>query len=481
MTGTRLCTLVWPRWPHLSEQAFEPLVRAVADLVPLVEVGGPGVLSFATRGPSRYLGGDEALAARVGEIVAAVSFEAGRAHAVPAGVGPAGVGIADGRLAAALAAHRSAAHGRAVVVPPGESPAFLAPVPVRALADLGGLPLDLVERLGRLGLSRLGDVAAMESADLLARFGHPGREAHVLAGGGDVVPLAPRPPKECREVVCHLDEPLVHLDAVVFASRRLTEELAGSLAAEGQVCTRLRVEVETEHGERSQRCWSHAEGMSAIAMLERVRWQMDGWVEAVTESSPTGGVVLVRLTAEVVRADRGRQPGLWGGQGEADTWAVRAMARVAGLLGPDAVTVPEWRGGRDPWQQYRLVAATAIDPDQRVVRVAPVATPWPGRLPAPAPARVLPEPWPARLDDTTGAPVRVSGRGELSAPPARLTVREGRPRDVVGWAGPWPVEERWWDPRRHRRQARVQVVVDDGEALLLVIEQGRWWVRAVYA
>ena len=49
-----------------------------------------------------------------------------------------------------------------------------------------------------------------------------------------------------------------------------------------------------------------------------------------------------------------------------------------------------------------------------------------------------------------------------------------------GWAGPWPVDERWWDPPAHRRRARFQVVDDDGEAHLLAVEGGRWWVEATY-
>jgi len=50
----------------------------------------------------------------------------------------------------------------------------------------------------------------------------------------------------------------------------------------------------------------------------------------------------------------------------------------------------------------------------------------------------------------------------------------------VAWAGPWPVEERWWDPARARRQARLQVVPAEGPARLVVLEQGRWQVTATY-
>src|SRR5690606_14155399 len=101
--------------------------------------------------------------------------------------------------------------------------------------------------------------------------------------------------------------------------------------------------------------------------------------------------------------------------------------------------------------------------------------PWPGSLPAPAPARVHQPPLAAEVVDPTGAPVRVSGRGLLSAPPARVAVAGEGPRPVRAWAGPWPIDERWWDPARHRRRARLQAVTDVGTAHLFAIEGGRWW------
>jgi protein ImuB len=217
-------------------------------------------------------------------------------------------------------------------------------------------------------------------------------------------------------------------------------------------------------------------------MLERVRWQLEGWATAGTL---TGGVVLVRLVPDEVRADHGHQGGLWGGQTQADEWAARAVARVSGLLGPDAVTVAEWRGGRHPGEQYVAVPAGAVDPDERAARVRPDprcgGDSWPGRLPAPSPAWVHAAPVPAQLVDEHGRSLWVSGRGELSAPPARLVVGDRPARVVVAWAGPWPLDERWWDPQRRRRAARLQVVTDDATAYLAVVEGGSWWVSAVYS
>jgi protein ImuB len=51
---------------------------------------------------------------------------------------------------------------------------------------------------------------------------------------------------------------------------------------------------------------------------------------------------------------------------------------------------------------------------------------------------------------------------------------------VVAWAGPWPLDERWWDPAAARRRARFQIVTADGLARLLTLEGGRWSVEATY-
>lgn len=470
----RLCVIRWVGWPEgedlaVAHRAFEPCVRVVAEMAPRVEVGAPGQLCFATRGPSRYFGGDGGM---VAELLARLAPPSGAPWPRP------GVGVAEGRLAATVAALRSARTGEPVLVPPGATPGFLAALPVRVLAELGGLPLDLVGRLDRLGLRRLGDVVVLPVTDLVARFGPDGARAHRLASGADGEPVLPGVPAPAEEAVARLDDPLPQLDAVVFVARRLAEELVARLASGGRVCTVLRVEVETDHGERSERCWAHPDGLSAPAVVERVRWQITSWQNE--DGDVTAGVVLVRLCAEEVRADRGRQVALWGGQRQADEAAVRAIARVSGLLGPDGVQVPEWRGGRDPWQQYQLVPAVAVDPDERPARVRPEPRPWPGSLPPPSPARVLARPVQVEVVDRAGRLVQVSGRGELSAPPSELRA-QGRSRPVASWAGPWPVEERWWDPRRHRRRARLQLVTDDGEAVLVAIEQGCWWLRAVYA
>jgi protein ImuB len=55
-----------------------------------------------------------------------------------------------------------------------------------------------------------------------------------------------------------------------------------------------------------------------------------------------------------------------------------------------------------------------------------------------------------------------------------------QPRAITGWAGPWPLAERWWEPSQAQRRARFQLVTDDGRAWLAAIRDGRWQVEAGY-
>ncbi len=483
--------------PDRDARAFEPVVRAIGRFAPRLEVVEPGWLCLAARGPSRYFGGDDALAE---QLVAAVRSELG-AGGQPASVGagrqPAsvGVGVADGRFAAAVASRRA---GQApMVVAPGATPAFLAPLPVAWLHLVGEVDPELVGLFARLGLARLGDLAALPEGDVLSRFGPAGRHAHRLAAGLDERPAGGAEPRPERRVEQTFDDPVVKLDPLVFTGKHLADELVAGLSAEGRVCTRLVVTAETEHGERTERAWYRAAGLSAPAMVERVRWQLDAWM---TSGELSAGVVLLRLAPDEVRGDDGDQVRLWGGPSAADERAARAVARLAGMVGDQGVLVPAWRGGRLPGDRYGWVPASTTDltdADDTAERLRPSpltgpvpaggsggaggrAGPWPGSLPAPSPAVVPAEGRPAELLDAAGQAVTVSGRGELSAPPATLAVAGRPPQAVTGWAGPWPLDERWWDPRRHRRLARLQVVTTDGAAHLVLAERRSWWVAATY-
>ncbi|QGG94752.1 Y-family DNA polymerase [Actinomarinicola tropica] len=459
--------------PARDARAFEPVVAAVEQITPFIEISRPGLCAFATRGPSRYHGGDDALIDVVEAAVAAVLDERGEVR----------VGTADGPFAAGIAARRRRRAAR--LVPPGGSPAFLAPLPV-ALLDAPAL----VDVLERLGLRTLGSLAALPRSDVVARFGVDGERAHRLAAGLEERPPDARPVPPSFEAAAELDPPVERVDHAAFVAKSLADELHDRLDGVGLACSLLAIRAETEHGEVLERRWRHEGALSAGAIADRVRWQLDGWLTGSAVARPTAGITRLALAPEEVRVAAGRQLGFWGGQSAEGERAARALARVQAMLGPEAVRVPEWRGGRDPARQVALVPAASVDLTSPRPATDPswVEAPWPGRLPPPAPATVLTDlPRGIEVVDAEGRSVGVSGRGLVTAPPSRVGVRrrrgpEAEPewRDVVGWAGPWPVDERWWDEAGHRRRARFQVVVEGGAAWLLVLEGGRWSIEAVY-
>jgi protein ImuB len=493
---------------------FGPVVSVVEGFCPRVEVLRPGACAIGVRGPARYFGGEGALA---GKII----------DAVTGGGIACRVGIADGLFAACLAARhaRPARHGRgtrpsftvppvspahpgaATLVAPGRARAFLAPFPVSVLDSPGDA--DLAGLLPRLGIRTLGEFASLPAADVVNRFGAPGVIAHRLARGLDPRPLAPRPPPADLSVAVEFDPPARQAEPVVFAAKALAERMHDGLAAGGLACVRVQVQAVWEDGREITRLWRHDGLLSALAVAERVRWQLAAGPPARLGPSPVpappaaskpaavlvtapreaggrapdgypGGITLLRLAPDQLVRDQGRQLGLWGDAGVTDRVA-RAAVRVQAMLGHDAVTRPVLAGGRSPGEQVTLVPYGGGH-DRTVPPGGPGRTgePWPGRIPPPSPATVYPAPLPARIADDSGAAVAVSGRGVVSAPPARMSA-DGAPwLAVTAWAGPWPVTERWWHPHAVRRRARFQLVTEDGAAWLVAVQEGRWLIEARY-
>lgn len=493
----------------VQARRWEPVVAAVEAFSPGVEVLQPGQLALSSRGPSRYFGGDATLAAKVvATVEAAVALTqttqatttqtttpptttpAGAATAMAMGwEGCCRAGIADGIFAAGVAAH-SAKPGRPAVVPSGESARFLAGLPVKVLAldslrnirgqfpAKGGAdhgPEHLVDLLGRLGLKKLGDFAALPPASVVSRFGPEGLHAHHLARGQGQRSVKGRPLPPDWTVSAELDPPADQLQAAIFVGRALADELHQRLSGAGLVCTRLAIEAETENGSSLRRSWRHDGALSAGAIGERVRWQLEGWASSgqAMQAAQAGPVSLLRLVPEQVRPDDGRQLGFWGGDTAAEARAARALARVQGLLGPEAALTAVLQGGRDYAEQVLLV------PWGEPREPARPAGPWPGRLPGLAPALVHRPALPAEVLDQEGQPVAVAARGGLSGAPAAVAVGHNAPVAIGSWAGPWPLEERWWDAGG-RRRARFQVCTADGRAFLLAREKNRWWVEATY-
>lgn len=445
----------------VEARCFEPVIAAVSSVVPAVEVTRPGLATVGVRGAVRRFAGEKALLDALWEAVSWLTEDACR------------IGIADGAFAAEHAARR------AVVVPPGESARFLAGFPVTTLGDSGYA--ELVDLLQRLGIHTLGEFAALPERDVLMRFGPAGAWAHRQAGARDARPIVVRePPAECV-VTVELDTPVDRVDAVAFSARRAAERFVSDLSERGLSCACFDLEAVTDTGELTTRRWRHPGVLTAGDVIDRVRWQLEGWLHGDGRpAAPATGITRLRFVpVETVPAGT-HQQALWGGPGESGERAYRAFDRVQTMLGHGTVVLPAVEGGRGPLARTRLVPW-----GEEPVRTRDPAQPWPGRLPAPAPSTLLDPPREVALLDDAGHPVVVTERGALLRPPARLDSGHGPGEGSVAltsWAGPWPADERWWDPAQQVRVARLQLVDVRGRAYLVAGEMAgpRWVLEGIY-
>ena len=462
--------------PVRDAVCFEPVVQSLDAVVPGIEVLRPGLLVLSADGALRFHGGVEPVVTGIVDAVAGAGVECR-------------VGLADELPTAVLAARSSSC------LEPGGDAAHLAPLPVEmlvaepALGDPAELS-ELVDLLRRLGVRTLGDFAALAARDVTTRFGRAAETAHRIARAVPWRPPSVTAVPEGMTIEHRCDPPLQRVDEAAFLGRRLAGELHAALSAAGLSCLRLAVSARLEGGEEVRRVWRCATALTPDATADRLRWQLEGWltgsalarmdgagrargsgdggrsgpVHEVADEVPdvAGGVVTALSLEPVEVVPAGRvQEGLWGEAGLAEARVHRALTRAQGLLGPDAVRVPVWSGGRGPAERVGSVSYGEATGD-----VSPTG-PWPGALPAPSPAVVWPD---ARyrlvvfrsadpgadveallsvdrgvvLRTATGDPVGVGTRGLLTDRPEVLEIQRRR-LTVLSWSRPWPVDEAWWE------------------------------------
>ena len=67
-------------------------------------------------------------------------------------------------------------------------------------------------------------------------------------------------------------------------------------------------------------------------------------------------------------------------------------------------------------------------------------------------------------------------------------VAAGPTTPVTAWAGPWPIEERWWEPSaidgspssRFLTWSTDREAGDSQHGYLVIAEHRRWWISARY-
>lgn len=468
---------------------FESVLQRLEAVAAGVEALRPGLAVVAARGVMRYYGGQDVALEKLLDAAAVPGVDCS-------------LGLADDIVTAILAARRG------VLVAPGEDEGKrfrqgISLVELRAESALE-MPAELAKSWQELGLRTLGDVAALPKRDIANRFGAQGARWHDLACRGEVRLVAPRSlPPGLAVSYQSWESPLRRVDEASFVARFLAGQLHEKLFNHGYSCYRLAVVAQFSDGSEVRRVWRCTEPLAEQTTADRVRWQLDGWLNNRNRQQPRGGSGTVAGTVDgaeendgddsrgivelqlepldVVAAGTVKQD-LWHGSDDARAKARRAAERVQGLLGSEAVQQPIMQGGRGPGERVGFVA---FGEKPKNTKTAENNQPWPGAVLAPNPA-TIPATANAEVEvlDANGQTVGVTGRATMTAEPS--LVRHGvTTYRVSSWAGPWPIDERWWVPDEARRAARLQIraVAHDGTiaAWLLIGHAGAWRIEGAYA
>jgi protein ImuB len=166
--------------PERERVAWGELLDRLEAIGAACESYAPGLAFFDAEGLRRIHGG------QVEDVLAAARRALG---------GAVRLGCAPCRFASYAAALQARPRRqRTVTIPPGMVRTFLAPQPLALLRSRPELA-ELPDTLDRLGIRTLGELAALPSAAVAERFGHPGLLALDLAQGRDT-PLDPRRPPD---------------------------------------------------------------------------------------------------------------------------------------------------------------------------------------------------------------------------------------------------------------------------------------------
>ncbi|MCB0173632.1 MAG: hypothetical protein KDJ97_24145 [Anaerolineae bacterium] len=149
------------------------------------------------------------------------------------------IGIAGGQFPAQVAA-TTAKSLYPLIVPAGQEAGFLAPFSIEAL------PLDKesAQRLHRLGVRTLGQVAALPRTAMITQFGPAGRLWHQLAGGHDSRPLVSQSIEPSEQQTWLFDDPIADRTILINCLHALIEPMTVRLQAQGKVCRCLGLQLQ---------------------------------------------------------------------------------------------------------------------------------------------------------------------------------------------------------------------------------------------
>ena len=332
--------------------------------------------------------------------------------------------------------------------------AFVAPLPLELL-ECGS---DVCDRLRLLGITTLGELAALPHGPFVRRFGPEAAVWHDRARGIDRRPLRPRPRELRIDRRLYGEGEASSEEAVLFALRALVGTVVDDLGAAGKRAGRLLLSLECENGDVREIAARVAQPTALPATLfDLLRARLEG----ITLDAPVTGL---RLTAEGLES--GGVPIALFAASDPDPDALGiVLARIDAALGEGRALRPQ-------------VAEAARDERRATMlpfTLEPLVTRTWNAMPAPVPLPVT-----ATLQLRTVVPqpiaVRViGGRPQFVGTPEAL---------VLDCAGPWRIDEGWWAAATGGSDRIVRdeydVLLDDGSLVRIARQPDGWSMRGVY-
>ena len=336
--------------PVRADAIWEDSLQRLEALGAAIEPARPGEAFFAAEPLRAVCGGVESVLGRA------------RGALRP----PARVGAGPNRLCAHAAATRMRARRPPLVVSGNQAKRLLATLPVAALhgrlaagkkrsdhATPGREAQEVacIDALERLGISTLGELAALPAEAIADRFGRPGLQALRLARGAEE-PLRPRRPRE--NLIEHLGLPeAISGQQLERALGLLVERLLANPVRAGRTIRKLSLEVRLSAGGGWR---SEVTLRRASANAERLRLAMTPRLGELP-----GPAAVLGLRALELGPEAGDQAML------APSPEDERRGRLA-----EAVRQARSAGGRDA-----ILRVLEVDPDSRVPERRMLLTPFP--------------------------------------------------------------------------------------------------------
>jgi protein ImuB len=448
MTLTASCALVHtltalPYEPEDEQRAVLSLGEALMTLSPGFEAHPPEGL-WLDASAAGLSGSEKEWAARVLDRCAAHGHQAK-------------VAVASNRFVSrALARHSPVA---SQVISEEDVTAALAPLPLKALEQVS--PRTMAS-LRSLGLSTLGEVAALPPGALNARLGAEGLWIHALCRGEDLTPFSRTETVPLIEEALMLEWPAESMEPLVFALKTVFDRVGGRLAGRQQAAARLTLTLVLDpRGDLPISLALARPSAQPKLLLDLAKHR----IADLTVPNPIRQLV---VRVDEASEDRAMQRVLGAGP-QPEVALEVVLSRLASRLGEGALFSAELEATHRPEQAYAPVGFHPPRLEEGLFRgVAPE------RVQAPSDHSHLERP--ARMFSKT-APLDVDVRdGELYA--ARLL---GKRRQAVDVTGPERLQGEWWSPESFARD--YYRVIFDGLGPVWVYRDardGRFYLHGMF-